>query len=162
MPRWASNPLRNVRIASPCGEDWEAMYGDDRVRFCGKCQLNVYNLSAMTRVEAERLIAGREGRLCARFFRRADGTVLTTDCPVGLAAVKRKIARAATAVFSFLFGVGAAASFHGLVDGPKAPTRRTEVMGAIALPEPVVTGEVVVGDLEPLPPAVQRRQRRSR
>jgi hypothetical protein len=35
----------------------------------------------MTAAEAAALIAGREGRLCARLFRRADGTVITADCP---------------------------------------------------------------------------------
>ncbi len=53
------------------------MIGGDRVRFCGQCQLNVYNLSAMSRYEAESLIARTEGRLCVRFFRRKDGSILT-------------------------------------------------------------------------------------
>jgi hypothetical protein len=28
--------------------------------------------------------------LCATFYRRADGTILTQDCPVGLAAVRER------------------------------------------------------------------------
>ena len=59
------------------------MYGDDRRRFCSQCKLNVYNLSGMTRDEAEQLVMNSEGRLCVRFFRRKDGTVLTQDCPAG-------------------------------------------------------------------------------
>jgi hypothetical protein len=43
----------------------------------------VYNLSAMSEAEAHKLIAQREGRVCVRFYQRRDGTVLTTDCPVG-------------------------------------------------------------------------------
>ncbi len=31
-------------------------------------------------VDVAALIAGREGRLCARIFRRANGTVITVDC----------------------------------------------------------------------------------
>jgi hypothetical protein len=77
------SPLDSVRIASPCKADWNEMAGDDRVRFCGTCAKNVYNLSAMTREEAERLLVQTEGRVCARLYRRTDGTVLTTDCPVG-------------------------------------------------------------------------------
>ena len=57
------------------------MSGDDRVRFCGDCKLNVYNLAGMTRREATELIEGNEGRLCVRFFRRKDGTFVTRDCP---------------------------------------------------------------------------------
>jgi hypothetical protein len=58
------------------------MHGDDRVRFCGDCKLNVYNLSWMTRLEATELIEQNEGRHCVRFFRRKDGTFVTRDCPV--------------------------------------------------------------------------------
>ncbi len=76
--------LENVRVASPCNASWEGMTGDDRVRFCGKCEKSVYNLSAMPREEAEALLADRGGNLCVRFYKRADGTVLTEDCPVGV------------------------------------------------------------------------------
>jgi hypothetical protein len=71
------------------------MSGDDRVRFCGECRLNVYNLSAMSRPEAEALLRAKEGRLCVRFYVRRDGTVLTRDCPRGLAAVRRGTVRLA-------------------------------------------------------------------
>jgi len=76
------------------------MKGDDRVRHCLDCNLNVYNLSAMTDREAQTLVAGREGRLCVRFYQRKDGTVLTQNCPVGVKAVVRRISRVAGAVFS--------------------------------------------------------------
>src|SRR4051794_34167957 len=47
--------LDSVRIASPCTASWDAMTGDDQVRFCGQCEKNVYNLSGMAREDAERL-----------------------------------------------------------------------------------------------------------
>jgi hypothetical protein len=59
------------------------MAGDDRVRFCGECRKNVYDLRGMRREEAEGLLRERGGDLCVRLYRRADGTVLTEDCPVG-------------------------------------------------------------------------------
>jgi hypothetical protein len=62
------------------------MTGDDKARFCKSCRKNVYNLTLMTRHEAEALIQAKEGNLCVRFARRADGTVITNDCPVGAAA----------------------------------------------------------------------------
>jgi hypothetical protein len=102
--------LGRLRVASPCPASWEAMEGDERVRFCRQCELHVYDLSAMTRAEAESLVARTEGRLCARFYRRADGTVLTSDCPRGLAAARRRVARAAGAAFASLLGLFAAAS----------------------------------------------------
>ena len=54
--------LDNLRIAAPCSASWDRMLGDDRVRHCGDCNKNVYNLSGMTRDEAEALIAGEERR----------------------------------------------------------------------------------------------------
>ena len=86
--------LENVAIAAPCKASWDAMVGDDRIRFCGQCEKNVYNLSAMPRDEAEALLAAREGKMCVRLFKRTDGTVMTSDCPVG---VKRRRRRRAVA-----------------------------------------------------------------
>lgn len=111
----ASELLGRVRVATPCPTSWEAMEGDDRVRFCGLCQLNVYNLSEMTRDEAASLVARTEGRLCARLYRRADGTLITKDCPVGLAAVRRRVRRAAAAVFAAL------TSFWAVAAGQQTP-----------------------------------------
>ena len=85
------HPLDHVRIASPCKADWDQMIGTDRMRFCGQCSLNVYNLSGMTRAEAESVIAANEGRLCVRFYRRRDGSIITQDCPVGLRAVHARV-----------------------------------------------------------------------
>lgn len=85
--------LDQIQIASPCPSSWAQMKGDDKVRFCEHCQLHVYNLSAMTREEGQRLLNQKEGRLCATLYRRGDGTVLTTDCPVGWHAVRRRFAR---------------------------------------------------------------------
>jgi hypothetical protein len=75
--------LSNLRLGFACKERWEDMVGDDRVRACRGCDRDVYNLSAMTREEAEGLLAGRGLTPCVRFYRRPDGTVMTTDCPTG-------------------------------------------------------------------------------
>jgi hypothetical protein len=82
--------LEGLRIASPCSADWDEMTGDARVRFCGQCEKNVYNLSAMTRDEAESLVREKEGRVCVRMYQRADGTVITNDCPVGARRLRMK------------------------------------------------------------------------
>src|SRR5258705_2868292 len=109
MARFHS-PLEQVRVAAPCNADWDAMIGNDRSRFCGQCSLNVYNLSSMTRSAAESLIAGSEGRLCVRFYRRADGSILTENCPLGLQRIRLRVSslsRAiASAVLSFFTGLG--------------------------------------------------------
>src|SRR5262249_5401143 len=111
MPKLTS-PLDNLRIAAPCSADWDQMFSfeDERVRFCSQCNLNVYNLSDMSRREAEALITKTEGRLCVRFYRKADGSVLTQNCPVGLKAIKRRVAWVAQVILgmasSLVSGLG--------------------------------------------------------
>jgi hypothetical protein len=108
--------LAKASIASPCSADWDQMKGDERVRFCGSCQKNVYNLSALTSADAEALIREKEGNLCARIYLRDDDTVITADCPVGL---RRKwISRVAGAVVAF--GGAAAVLGYRLQPAPAA------------------------------------------
>lgn len=101
----SSIKLDQLRLATPCPKSWEQMKGDERVRFCDHCQLNVYNISEFSRVEAQALIAATEGRLCGRLYRRADGAILTKDCPVGLRALRQRLAKRVAAVFAIVAGL---------------------------------------------------------
>lgn len=93
--------LANAKIASPCNADWNAMVGDEHVRFCKSCEKNVYNLSSLTTAAAEALIREKEGNLCARLYRRSDDTVLTADCKIGVRMKwVRRVAGAAVLVGS--------------------------------------------------------------
>lgn len=162
MPKFDS-PLNNISIASPCSADWNEMYGDDRKRFCGDCKLNVYNLSGMTRDDAEALLMNAEGRLCVRFYKRADGSVITQDCPVGWAKVKQRTKLFATAVASLvmalLTGIFFVSAFSksrttmGEIASPlltPSPTP-TKLMGAIAAPpknaNTEIKGDVMQGNV---------------
>lgn len=158
--------LPQIRIASPCSARWEDMTGDSPTRHCAQCDLDVHNLSAMTADEAEAFLRARAGagRVCARFYRRTDGTILTRDCPVGLALWRRRAAGAVTRIAAaglFLATGGwmlsparrdAAAErlralqpFRAVCDwiNPAAPppvTRvLTPVMGDICIPAPAPT-----------------------
>jgi hypothetical protein len=123
--------LDDARVASPCNASWDAMTGDEHVRFCDQCQKNVYNLSALPRDEATRLLAEREGSICVRLYRRADGTVITADCPVG---VRKKRVRLA------LFGAAGA----GALTAAAAWSATTVVMGKMPMhpPQSVAMGAV--------------------
>ena len=126
----ATNPTQidRLRIATPCPIGWEQMTGDNRVRFCDHCQLNVYNISELSRSEAEKLIASTEGRLCARLFRRADGTVLTKDCPVGLRALRRRVAKRAAAIFAAIVSLSAVAfTQHSSKNAKTSCTQQTKI-----------------------------------
>lgn len=130
------SPLNNIKIASPCQADWNEMYGDSRKRFCGDCKLNVYNLSGMTKDEAEALIMNAEGRLCVRFHKRADGSVITQDCPVGWARLKQRTRVYATAAFSLLMALITGVLFVSLFSKEKTTMGELKVPFATPTPTP--------------------------
>lgn len=112
--------LDSVYIAEPCNVGFENMEGDDRVRFCGQCKLNVYNISQMTDKEAEKLIRESDGRTCLRLYRRADGTIITDNCPVGLRAARARL-RKVIILFATFVGwqfLIQAVNAQGLVGAP--------------------------------------------
>jgi len=131
------------------------MYGDSRKRFCGDCKLHVYNLSGMTTDEAEALIINAEGRLCVRFYRRADGSVITQDCPVGWAKIKQRTRVYATAVASLLIALFTGVLFVSLFSREKSTIGKLKIpfatptpqrlMGAIAMPPSDTNSNTVQG-----------------
>lgn len=148
--------LEEIRIATPCRADWSKMQGDDKSRFCGSCAKNVYNLSRMTRTEAETLVREKEGQLCVRFFQRADGTMITTDCPVGT-KTNRKRGRISAAMLTilaapFLMVSAALAGTHFNKDHAMESLRNTPVVGTLVnklSPQPITT---MTGDVAIAPP----------
>ncbi len=121
----ASLPL-HVTVASSCPASWEEMEGNDRVRSCDQCQLQVYNLSAMSQQEAEDLLGRSERRLCVRLYQRDDGTVMTADCPLGIEAFRRGVYWGIVKVIGIAFFflallAGATSSVH---DKPRKLTER--------------------------------------
>ena len=133
MPAY-TNPLEHVKVAAPCPADWSKMVGDERVRYCDRCSLHVYNLSGMTRREAEAVVTNSEGRLCVRFYRRTDGTILTRNCPVGLSALRRRAAHAATATVTAVLGFFAGLGLNFGVERAFSP----ELMKESSVPAPPV------------------------
>ena len=172
MKRFTSS-LRNVKVASPCPADWDRMIGDERARFCGQCELNVYNLSAMSTLEAESLIARTEGRLCIRYYRRKDGSIITQDCPVGLRRLKQHSARIKRAAASLVLGFLAGLGFHGaadrlggfLLDSAGGWRMRGATTGVMVVPtnrQPeVVMGDYTLKEPQIAPRARARRRPRS-
>ena len=141
------SPLTNLKIASPCSANWNAMQGNERKRFCSECKLSVYNLSGMTRYDAENLLRLSEGRLCVRYYQRADGTILTADCPVGWALIKKRwsvfVSTAAAILISIFGGLLVLASFGKGTRIVKkfpipfvTPTPAPAIMGAVTMPTP--------------------------
>lgn len=149
--------LDQIQVASPCTADWSQMTGDDRTRHCGACQKNVYNLSGMTRAEAEALLIERNGDLCVRYYQRHDGTILLADCSVGVQRKRdrrRTAARAAAIVAGGLAIAGGAAVYATATEAPCALGRDLlprQVLGAM----PVRPAPVLTQIPEPPPPALE-------
>jgi hypothetical protein len=133
-----TDPLAHVRVAAPCRADWERMRGNERVRFCDECSMNVYNLSNMTRKDAEALIMNTEGRLCVRYYHRPDGSILTANCPVGVRALKRRVSGFSRAVVSSVLSFFAGmAVFAGLETAQTTLDAATEAGLDLISPVPI-------------------------
>ncbi|MCA8977790.1 MAG: hypothetical protein KDC98_23900 [Planctomycetes bacterium] len=151
--------LDGIAIASPCSTDWNQMQGDARCRFCSQCNLHVFDLSAMTRPEAEALVRSRTGtdggqRLCVRFTRRADGTVLTRDCPVGLRQrMRRTGARIVAACAALLAFAGCRRLAQPDSIGGSDPSLEQPLQGDVVPPPPLM------GTPAPTAPEVMGRVR---
>jgi hypothetical protein len=118
--------LDNIRVATPCHAKWDEMTGDERARLCRECNRTVYNISALTREEAEDLVIEKEGMLCVQYFERADGTILLADCEVGRQPRRRHRLLAAAATLAT--SAGLIACDAGEVD--KVEVERVEVKKA--------------------------------
>ena len=139
--------LANLRLAFSCPERWDQMVGDDHVRACGKCDRQVFNLSEMTAVEAEALLAQRGVKPCVRFYRRADGTVMTSDCPVGTRREGRRLAVVASTLAA---GTALATASPALADpappaDPAATADPSATPDPAAAPDPATTPDATTG-----------------
>ncbi len=150
-PRTRLPLLERVAVATPCSAKWEDMVGSDTARFCCTCSKTVYDLSAMDAVDAEAFLAPYldAGEMpCARFYRRRDGRVLTSECAPG--ARRRHAVRAAKAIAITLtataVALGAATTLMQPTLGEDDDERVDnvlEVHSGAAFPEPAeVMGEV--------------------
>lgn len=134
-------PLR-IELATPCSADWSAMSGDERRRSCAQCRKHVYDLSGLTRDEIRALLSRPEGSPCVRFYQRADGTVLTADCPVGLRERAARLAWRARAAWAAavvailgVLGLGAAADVEPGRELPPLPRVASTIPAQAPPPE---------------------------
>jgi hypothetical protein len=157
--------LNQIAITSPCTVPWETMQGDDRVRFCGQCRQRVFNVAGLMEREAARLIAYRQGHLCARIMRRSDGTIVTADCRERLHAARRRgllhfgavlLLVVVPELLSMRFGIGYLRRLVGLVDAEHPPTTQVDLRRAPVSDHDVMLGglDLLANEPEPSDPAV--------
>jgi hypothetical protein len=92
-------------VGTPCPKSWDEMAGNDRVRYCSQCNLNVYNLAVIPRSQVRALIRKKEGRFCGRLYLRGDRLASTRDCPEGQERILiRRIVTTAAVLLIAAFG----------------------------------------------------------
>lgn len=155
-----------IEVEEPCTEDWDAMLGQGAARFCQLCRFDVFDLSQMTEDEARRTVERSEGRICVRFYRRADGTVVTADCgPARFEALRRGARRTlqlaggfVAALLAFVLGLaGVLALRLGGDEARDAVASKLEVVA-----KPMLPAWVTIAPPEPEPPPEARPTHRPR
>lgn len=152
-----SERLNRIAISSPCPESWQAMSGDERTRFCSRCQKHVYNLAALEAREIDALIEATQGRLCARITRDRSGRIVTREpdaSPFHLpdAAPVRRASPIAAAVVTAMVGVTGAGWAEAPVSAPVAAAPATPDAAHSSEPgRAVLNGQVVADQGSPLP-----------
>jgi len=110
--------IENIKVKSPCSEEWEDMSGNEKIRFCSHCAKDVNNISEMTRKEAMRLIRKYEGRLCIRYH-----IDQTTQRPIFIDTL-HKLTRRAPAMTAGVMATSFAVATAAYAQGEPVPVPR--------------------------------------
>lgn len=128
-----------LKVASPCSASWDDMPGDDAVRHCDDCNKKVYQISNMSSEQVDEFFMQKRGlRTCVRFFQRADGTLLTSDCSVGKKQKRKK--RVLKVVGAAAISASAVGLSLGMQAGSTTDTAADEFgCGLLISPSPTTT-----------------------
>ena len=89
-----------LKVKSPCSSSWDAMIGNDQVRFCDHCSLKVHNISQLTPKRVRALVTKTNGRICVRYRSLADGVPILKAVPTTLHQIQRKASKIAAGAFT--------------------------------------------------------------
>lgn len=123
---------KDLHIASPCHENWEAMDARERGRFCNSCEKQVFDLSSMSKDSASALLRENAGkRICVRYNYDNDGALKfkapeqrlgsAAVVPIGRLTSRRRMAAPAVAAAGLAIAM-AACTPHDNGDTPAKPT----------------------------------------
>jgi len=133
-------PSRELRIAQPCSESWEAMGGDSRSRHCVACGRDVLNTATMTPAQIEAVLA-KPGRLpCMRMVRLSDGGLMTAQS----VPQRSQMQRLSLAFVTSLVTAGAMAQMPSSTNHEKQATLHGVVVNASG--KPLAHAKVVFED----------------
>ncbi len=120
--------LNQVHIEKPCTADWDTMttIQGGQVKHCAHCQKNVYNISAMTEQDAEKLLAEMPN-LCVRYAQNDEGKILTEEFMTPLRLPKMSspwLFRFAASVIAIITGLVARPVSADTVQKTKTPPKK--------------------------------------
>lgn len=82
MKEVSLEPLDNLILSYSCPINWDSMDGNERQRFCKQCSKTVFNISDLSKKEANQFLKEKvDSDTCVKFYRRTDGTIKTDNCP---------------------------------------------------------------------------------
>ena len=58
--------MKSIQLANPCSENWEQMQPAAQGKFCGRCQMQVHDMTALSTWEVIQLFQKNGGKLCGR------------------------------------------------------------------------------------------------
>jgi hypothetical protein len=111
------------------------MFGDDRVRFCAHCRLDVHSLSEITPREALDLVLRSGGRLCLQIELDSRGVPRTRALAEPLYQIGRRASRLAAGAFGAALTLCSAAAARAQEAGPE-PARQVITAPAAAEVKP--------------------------
>lgn len=113
----------SIDVPSPCDKSWDEMIGGDVSRFCKHCEKDIYNISAMTRQEAKKLLFQSKEKVCIRMEREADGKIKTLKKQ--LHQITRHVPLAAGVLTASMILSGAANAQETKVESSKITVTQT-------------------------------------
>lgn len=127
--------LRKLRVAEPCSENWNEMFGNDRVRFCSHCAKSVNDISAMSPKEALRLVKRSRGNICVRYVEHP----LTKEPVIGgrLYQIARRAPALAAGVVGATLGLSAMTYAQG---GTRTAPQQTDSAIAVNIDKEMPSG----------------------
>jgi len=138
--------LDSIQVSRQCSAEWDLMKGDKQTRHCHECDRKVYNLSSMTGPEAESLISNSPKRICVRFERLPDGSILTEPAYVLPTLFRRRVVQFSGALATALFSVSTGAFARTSVQDKKPASYSLSSVDkrAVDLPQQTSTGPATI------------------
>jgi hypothetical protein len=146
------NHLDRIQIKTPCFKNWDDMEGSAHRRYCGGCQKHVYDLSSLSRIEAEVLLRFKKCDLCVRYQRNEAGEMRNVSVRRRMRAWSVALCRKNRFVPTSLLAVVVALFAVGCNEKPASAVTQTPAETSAGKPrEAPPMGEMKMGDYAPAP-----------